>query len=84
MTLVRWTIVFNIASVLALYAFVAAYDYRIDWHLAIPASLLIGLLVGVILLAHQRTIGLLLIALCCVCFVPAARRWWTSSRATSS
>lgn len=71
MTLVRWTIVFNIASVLALYIFVAAYDYRIDWHLAIPASLLIGLLVGVILLAHQRTIGLLLIALCCLCFVPA-------------
>lgn len=71
MALVRWTIVFNIASVLALYVFVAAYDYRIDWHLAIPASLLIGLLIGVVLLAHQRTIGLLLVALCCVLFVPA-------------
>jgi hypothetical protein len=71
MTLVRWTIVFNIASVLSLYVFVAAYDYRIDWHLAIPASLLIGLLIGVALLIHQRTVGLLLVALCCVCFVPA-------------
>lgn len=45
MTLVRWTIVFNIASVLALYLLVAAYDYRIDGHLVIPASLLIDLLV---------------------------------------
>lgn len=71
MALVRWTIVFNIASVLGLYIFVAAYEYRIDWHLAIPASLLIGLLIGVGLLAHQRTIGLLLVAFCCVCFVPA-------------
>jgi hypothetical protein len=71
MTLVRWTIVFNIASVLALYLFVAVYEYRIDWHLVIPASLLIGLLSGVVLLAHQRTIGLLLVALCCVLFVPA-------------
>lgn len=71
MTLVRWTIIFNIASVLALYAFVTAYEYRIDWHLVIPASSLLGLLVGVALLAHQRTFGLLLIAFCCVCFVPA-------------
>lgn len=71
MALVRWTIVFNIASVLGLYLFVAAYEYRIDWHLVIPASLLIGLLIGVASLMHQRTFGLLLVALCCVCFVPA-------------
>jgi hypothetical protein len=71
MSLVRWTIVFNIASVLGLYVFVAAYDYRIDWHLAIPASLLIGLLIGVGLLVHQKTFGLLLVAFCCICFVPA-------------
>lgn len=71
MTLVRWTIVFNIASVLGLYIFVAAYEYRIDWHLVIPASLLIGLLSGVALLAHQKTLGMLLVAFCCICFVPA-------------
>ncbi len=71
MTLVRWTIVFNIASVLSLYLFVAAYEPRIGWHVVIPASLLIGLLAGVVLLAYQKTVGVLLVALCCVCFVPA-------------
>lgn len=71
MTLVRWTIICNLASVLAFYLFVVAYDYRIEWHILIPASLLLGLILGVLLLARQKTLGVLLIAICCGCFVPA-------------
>ncbi len=70
MSLVRWTIICNIASALALYLFVTAYDHSIGWQLAVMASLLLGLVVGVLLLARQRTIGLLLVGLCCICFVP--------------
>jgi hypothetical protein len=71
MDLVRWTIIFNIASVIGLFLFVAVYRYAIEWHVAIPAVLLIGLVVGVSLLALQKTVGLLLVGLSCVLFVPA-------------
>jgi len=71
MTLVRWTIILNLASVLGLFLFAAFYQTRVAWHAAIPGSLLIGLLVGVLLLARQRTAGLLLVAACCLLFVPA-------------
>jgi len=68
---VRWTIILNIASVLGLALFVSLYRYAIEWHVAIPAVLLLGLLLGVLLLATQKTIGLLLVAVSCVLFVPA-------------
>lgn len=70
MGLVRWTIICNLASVLALYLFVVAYDYEIAWQFTILASLLGGLMAGVLLLAKGRTVGMLLVALCSACFVP--------------
>ena len=70
MALVRWTIILNLASVLGLILFVGLYRYTIEWHVAIPGVLLIGLLVGVSLLGFQKTIGLLFVAISCVLFVP--------------
>ncbi len=70
MGLVRWTIILNIATVIGLFLFVALYRYAVEWHLAIPLILLIGLVVGVLLLGRQKTIGLLLVGLACVLFVP--------------
>ena len=70
MGLVRWTIILNIASVLGLFLFVVMYRSSIEWHLAIPAVLLSGILTGVLLLASQKTSGLILVALSCVLFVP--------------
>jgi hypothetical protein len=72
MGLVRWTIILNIASAVALSLFVAVYRYTIEWHVAFPAVLIVALLVGVLLLARQKTLGLVLVALSCVLFVPAA------------
>jgi hypothetical protein len=71
MALVRWTIILNIASAIGLLLFVAVYRYAIEWHVAIPAVLLLGLVAGVSLLARQMTVGLLLVAFACVLFVPA-------------
>ncbi|UCF18958.1 MAG: hypothetical protein JSU87_13650 [Gemmatimonadota bacterium] len=71
MTLVRWTVICNSASVLALYLFVAAFDFQIEWYALILAVTLCGLILGVLLLAYQRTVGLLVVALCCLCFPPA-------------
>lgn len=71
MGLVRWTIILNMASGLSLFLFVVVYRYAIEWHVAIPAVLLAGLLLGVLLLAKQKTAGLLLVALSCILFVPA-------------
>ena len=71
MGLVRWTIILNIASVLGLFLFVALYRYAIEWHMAIPVVLLCALVVGVLLLGFQKTIGLLLVGIGCVLFVPA-------------
>jgi hypothetical protein len=70
MGLVRWTIICNVASVLSLYLFVVAYDYELAWQFAILATLFGGLVAGVLLLAKGRTVGILLVALCSVCFVP--------------
>jgi len=71
MALVRWTIILNIASAIGLLLFVAVYRYAIEWHVAIPGVLLVGLVAGVSLLARQMTFGLLLVALSCVLFVPS-------------
>lgn len=71
MGLVRWTIILNLASVLGLFMFVTLYRTSIEWHVAIPAVLLFGLVIGVLLLGLQRTVGLLLVAISCVLFVPA-------------
>lgn len=71
MTLVSWTIVCNIASLLVLYLFVGAYEYRVGWHLGITAALLAGLLLGVLLLARDKTAGIVLVALCCILLLPA-------------
>ena len=72
MGLVRWTIILNVAFAVGLFIFVAVFGDGFEWHVSIPALLLAGLLAGVPLLARQKTIGLLLVALSCVLFVPAA------------
>ncbi len=72
MGLVRWTVILNIAAGVALFVFLSVYQYRIEWYAVIPAILLVGLVAGVLLLARQKTAGLLLVALSCVLFVPAA------------
>ena len=72
MGLVRWTIILNIASAVALFLFVAVFRYAIEWHVTFPAVLLVALVLGVLLLAKQRTMGLFLVALSCVLFLPAA------------
>jgi hypothetical protein len=71
MGLVRWTLILNLASTVGLFLFVAMYRYRVGWHVALPAALLVGLVAGVLLLARQKTMGLLLVALSCILFVPA-------------
>ena len=81
MGLVRWTIIFNLASAISLYLFVTLYDYEVGGLVAIPALVLSGLIVGVLLLAHQKTIGLLLVALSCVVFAPAGAYFvWREAR----
>jgi hypothetical protein len=82
-TLIRWTVICNLASVLGLFAFVAFYDFRSEWHLPVLASLMVGLLLGVALLARQKTLGVLAVAVSCVCFLPAGGHFvW--SEATSA
>ncbi|HEY7612875.1 MAG TPA: hypothetical protein VH764_07765 [Gemmatimonadales bacterium] len=83
MGLVRWTIILNLASTLQLFLFLVAYRYTVPWHAVIPAGLLGGLLGGVLLLARQKTAGLLLVALSCVLFVPGGTYFvWTEARHT--
>jgi hypothetical protein len=83
MGLVRWTIILNLASALQLFLFLVAYRYTIAWHAVIPAGLLAGLLAGVLLLARQKTVGLLLVASSCVLFVPAGAFFvWKEARHT--
>ncbi len=38
-----------------LFVFMAGYRYRIEWYVALPAILLVGLILGVLLLARQKT-----------------------------
>ncbi len=70
MGLLRWTLVFNTASAFSLYLFVMAYDADLGGFVAVGAWLLLGLVLGVWLLAHQKTIGLLVLAGCCLAFLP--------------
>jgi hypothetical protein len=71
MSLVRWTIVFNLASLLNLYLFIAAYRYRVEWHAVIPGLVLGGLIFGLWLLARQKTVGILVVGLSGLLFLPA-------------
>lgn len=70
MGLLRWTIIFNAASAFSLYLFVMAYDADLGGFVAVGAWLLLGLVLGVWLLAHQKTFGLLVLAFCCIAFLP--------------
>jgi hypothetical protein len=70
MGLLRWTLIFNIAAAFALYLFVTAYDADLGGFVAVGAWLLLGLISGVWLLAYQKTIGLLILAACCIAFIP--------------
>lgn len=70
MGLLRWTIIFNAASAFALYLFVMAYDADTGGFMLVGAWLLLGLVLGVWFLAHQRTFGLMILAVCCVAFIP--------------
>jgi hypothetical protein len=70
MGLLRWTLVFNTASAFSLFLFVMAYDADFGSFLALGAWLLLGLVLGVWLLAHQKTVGLLVLAFCCVAYLP--------------
>ena len=77
---VRWTVIGNMAAAIVLYFFVAAYDYRVDWRILIPGLLMVGLVVGVLLLARGRTLGLVLVGGSCVLFVPAGGYFvWTEA-----
>jgi hypothetical protein len=81
--LVRWTVILNLASVLSLFLFVGLYRYAVQWHLAIPLGLFLALLAGVLLLAFQKTAGMLLVALACILFVPAGAYFvWREARYT--
>ncbi len=72
MGLVRWTLILNLASAIGLFVFLSVYRHHVGWHVILPSLLLLSLVVGLLLLARQRTSGLLLVALACVLFVPAA------------
>lgn len=83
LSLVRWTIILNAASVLGLSLFVALYRYAIEWHATIPGILLLSLVTGVVLLARQKTAGLVAVALSCALFVPAGAYFvWREARTT--
>ena len=70
MPLVRSAIICNLMSILTLYFFVVAYEPRAGTHLIGLGLLMVGLIVGVFALAHQKTFGLFLVALCCAAFLP--------------
>lgn len=78
MGLLRWTLVFNAASAFSLYLFVMAYDADLGGFVAVGAVLLLGLVLGVWLLAHQKTFGLLILAACCLAFLPLGILFLTS------
>jgi hypothetical protein len=83
MTVVRWAIVTNLASMLVLLAFVAAYDARARGPIMLLGGLLALLTVGVLLLARRRTVGLLLVAISCLAFLPAGG-WFVAREAASA
>lgn len=69
---IRWCLVLNLASIFHLYMFVTAYRFGASWQLVVLGSLLAALVVGVGLLARQKTIGLLLLAASALLLVPGA------------
>jgi imidazolonepropionase-like amidohydrolase len=68
--LLRWTLIFNAASAFSLYLFVTAYDADLGGFVAAGAWLLLGLVLGVWLLANQKTFGFLILAAACIAFIP--------------
>jgi hypothetical protein len=83
MGLIRWTIICNLAAALTLYLFVIAYRFTFAWHLAVFGGLLLGMLGGVLLLARQMTVGLLLVWFCSIALVPAGA-WFVAVEADSA
>lgn len=79
-TLVTWTIICNLAALITLYTFVAAYDYRVGWHHGAAVAVLAGMLGGVALLGRDRAIGIPLIALCCAVLAPGVV-WFAAKEA---
>lgn len=71
-SLIGATIVCNIASILVLYLFVAAYDFRVGWYAGATAVLLIGLLASVLALARGKTAGVLGVVIGCLFLIPSA------------
>lgn len=66
----RWAMIGNMASVLGLLLFVAAYDFQPGSYFLLFLALMAGLVIGILFLANQLTIGLLLVWLCCVLLIP--------------
>lgn len=61
--LVGWTVAANIASILALYLFAVAFDFRAGWQVAVVGTFLALLLFGVVALGRGKTAGVLALAL---------------------
>ncbi|MDH3732814.1 MAG: hypothetical protein OEU54_04735 [Gemmatimonadota bacterium] len=68
--LLGWTVACNVASILVLYLFVSAYDYRVGWHVAVTGGLMLGLIVSVVALTRGKTAGILGVAVSCLLLVP--------------
>lgn len=66
----RWTIICNLASGLALLLFVLFFRAPFAWHLPVFIALIAGLVAGTYLVARQMTAGLLLVWLCCLLIPP--------------
>jgi hypothetical protein len=79
--LISWTIICNVASILVLYLFVAAYDYGVGWHAGITGTLLLVLLLGILRLAAGKTVGIIVVALSCVLLLPAGSYFVASEAA---
>lgn len=69
---IRWCLVLNLVSALNLYLFVIAYAFGASWQLLTLGALLVGLLVGLGLLARNVTGGLLVLALFAILVVPGS------------
>lgn len=69
---IRWCLVLNLVSALNLYLFVIGYAFGASWQLLVLGALLVGLLVGLGLLARNVTGGLLVLALSAILMVPGS------------
>ncbi len=83
MALIRWTVICNVAAVLNLWTFATAYTPAAAWHTLIPGLSAVGLVLGAGFLARQKTVGLLILAVCCVAFPPAAS-YFVSEQSTGA